>query len=105
MAELDPMAARLVEQWRDYRDRARANGQPMSHAQALVFIAGVHVGSLDALVQIGAGDDVLAERSRSFLAAWTAAQDEQRAWWAAEDAARDRADAARADEAGEVDGL
>jgi hypothetical protein len=104
MADLDPTAARLVEQWRDYRDRARANGQSLPHAQALAFIAAVHAGSIDALVKVGNDDHQLADRARSFAAAFTAAQAEERARWDAEDAARDRAEAARTDEAGEVDG-
>ena len=103
MADLDERAQRLIENWRDYRDHECAHGGPLPHMQALSFIAGVHVGSLSALVESGADDHTIADRARSFLAAWTAATEEQNAEWEARGLGLGRA--TTADEAGEVDGL
>jgi hypothetical protein len=72
MTDLDPMAARLVEHWRDWRDRARAHGQPMPHAQGQAYMAAVHAGSIEALVESGAADDVLADPDTNHVATFHA---------------------------------
>ncbi|MFA5712523.1 hypothetical protein, partial [Mycolicibacterium sp.] len=66
-----------------WRNHERAHGGPLPHLQGLAYMAAVHAGSIEVLMESGADDHVLAARARSFVAAWTAVAKEQNAEWAA----------------------